>query len=91
MIDVFKLSQKAFAEAAGRPMDPQRSYIPPPPPQPATRQGQREIVAATLAAGMIAAGGKAALAKDETVSSFADTAAEAVAVWREVMRVAWPG
>ena len=77
MIDAFRLSQKALAEAAGRPMDPQRSYIPPPPPQPATRQGQREIVAATLAAGMIAAGGKAV------------TAEQARAVWREVMGVAW--
>lgn len=30
------------------------SAVPPPAPQPATRQGQREIVAATLVAGLIA-------------------------------------
>ncbi len=50
-------------------------YVPPapPPPAPATREGQREIVAAVLAAGMIAAESKAV------------TAAEAVERWRKVM------
>ena len=49
-----------------------RSCVPPPPPAPATRQGQREIVAATLAAAMIVVQGKPI------------TAEEAVARWREV-------
>ncbi len=50
-------------------------YVPPapPPPAPATREGQREIVAAVLAAGMIAAEGR-------TV-----TAAEAVERWQEML------
>ena len=84
MIDVLlKNMQGALREAAPRigeghgAFPPRASYVPPGSPQPATRQGQREIVAATLAAGMIAAEGKAV------------TAAEAVARWREVMGGAW--
>ncbi len=51
------------------------SFVPMPPQQPATRQGQREIAAASLAAGMIAADGRPV------------TAEQAVAKMREVMEV----
>ena len=52
---------RRIAESLG--MEPGRpSYVPPSDPAPATREGQREIVAATLAAGMIAGGGKPVIA-----------------------------
>lgn len=50
----------------------------PPASHPATRKGQKEIVAATLAAGMIAAEGKPV------------TAEEAAARMKEMMGVLWP-
>ena len=53
-----------------------RSFVP---PAPATRRGQMEIVAATLAAGLIAAD-----------HGRASTVEAAVELMREVLAVAWP-
>ena len=80
MSEMFRAAQLA-ASAALRtlPAEMSRSYAPPPPPSPAIWQGQREIVAATLAAGMIAAEGR-------TV-----TVAEAVEQMRLLLAEAWPG
>ncbi len=69
MIDVHKLAE------SGRPSLIPR-YVPPAPP---TRRGQREVVAATLAAGLIAA--------DHTRPA---TVENAVALMRAVHAEMWP-
>ena len=78
MIDVHKLGVGQRREVREVP-EHLRGYVPPPPPQGATREGQREIVAATLAAGLIAA--------DHTRPA---TVGNAVALMREVYAEIWP-
>ena len=77
MIDVHKLGLAPISQTYEVPQR-MRSYVPPP-PSPSTRAGQREIVAATLAAGLIAA--------DHTRPA---TVENAVALMRQVYAELWP-